>query len=144
MSDRAVRVAIAVLALAGAGVASYLTWVHYHPEALVCLRGSSGCETVNQSRYAELAGIPVAVLGLAAYLALFASAFFRSVAVVAGAAALAVAGLAFAGWLVYVQAVLLDAWCVWCITSDVILTVLTAACFLRLARAAAPQPAAAR
>jgi uncharacterized membrane protein len=131
LSIRLLRGAVAVLALAGIGIASYLTWVHYHPGALVC-GVTHGCETVQRSKYAELAGIPVALLGLVAYVVLFASAFVRGLAAAAAAAAIALAGLAFALWLVYVQAAILDAWCVWCLASDVVLTLLTIACFLRL------------
>ena len=133
MTERRLRVAIATLALAGIGVASYLTWVHYNPSSLVCVRGSTGCETVNESRYSEVAGVPVALLGLVAYVVLLASAFLRGLVVAAAAAAVSLAGLAFAGgWLVYVQAAILDAWCVWCLTSDVILALLTVACVLRM------------
>ena len=137
MSERGLRVAIAVLAAAGAAIAAYLTWIHYQPGALVCLRGSSGCETVSKSSYAELGGVPVALLGLVAYLVLLASAFVRSLTAAAAAAAIALAGLAFAGWLVYVQAQLLDAWCVWCLASDAVLSLLTVACVARLVSATA-------
>lgn len=133
MPDRAPRVVVVVLALAGAGVAAYLTWVHYQPSRLACFV-SSGCETVQHSSYAELAGIPVALLGLVAYLVLLASAFARSPRAAGAAAAVAVAGLAFAAWLVYVQGWILHAWCSWCVTSDIVLTLLTAACLWRLLR----------
>jgi uncharacterized membrane protein len=136
VSDRPLRVAIALLAAVGAGIAAYLTWVHYEPGALVCLRGSSGCERVNSSRYAELAGIPVALLGLVTYVLVLASALVRSLAAAAAASALSLAGLAFAGWLVYVQASILDAWCPWCLASDCVLALLTAACLARLLRPA--------
>ena len=137
MSERRLRAAIAGLALAGAGIAAYLTWVHYHPGALVCLSGG-GCETVQKSRYAELGGIPVALLGLVSYLAIGASAFFKGLAVAAAAAAVAIAGLVFALWLVYVQGAILHAWCNWCLASDVVLALLTAACLVRAWRSAAP------
>jgi uncharacterized membrane protein len=122
---------IALLALAGTGVAAYLTWVHYEPAQLACFVGH-GCETVQHSSYAELAGIPVALLGLLAYLLLFAFAFARGFLAAAAAFTIGLAGLAFAAWLVYVQGWILNAWCVWCVTSDVILTLLTAACAWRL------------
>ncbi|HEY6031921.1 MAG TPA: vitamin K epoxide reductase family protein [Gaiellaceae bacterium] len=137
MSDRALRAAITLLALAGAGIAAYLTWVHYHPGALVCLSGG-GCETVQKSRYSELVGIPVALLGLVSYVVLGASAFVRGVLAAAAAAAIALAGLVFALWLVYVQAAILDAWCNWCVASDVVLALLTVACVVRVWRLAAP------
>lgn len=131
MSPRVVRAAVVLLALAGAAVAGYLTWVHYRPEALVCV-GGGGCETVQRSRWAELGPVPVAVLGLAAYLAIAASGLVRGLAAAAVGAAVALGGLVFAAWLVYVQAVLVDAWCVWCLASDAILALLTAAAVARL------------
>ena len=48
---------------AGIATAGYLTYVHYEPAALICT-GSGGCETVQDSDYAVLAGVPIAVLGL--------------------------------------------------------------------------------
>ena len=131
MTERGLRIAVAVLALAGAAIASYLTWVHYHPGGLVCPLGSGGCETVQKSKYAELVGVPVAVLGLVAYLTLFGSALLRGLVVAAAAAAIALAGLIFALWLVYAMAAIIDAWCVWCLASDVVLTLLTVACVAR-------------
>jgi hypothetical protein len=47
-----------VLAFAGTGVASYLTSVHYDDNLLLC--GLGDCEAVQQSKYAEIAGVPVA------------------------------------------------------------------------------------
>ena len=66
MSDRSLRLAAGLVALAGLAVAGYLTWVHFDDAALVCVAGG-GCETVQESEYAEIAGIPVAMLGLGAY-----------------------------------------------------------------------------
>src|SRR5687768_15978336 len=57
-----------VLALCGIAVSSYLTAVHYQDTLLVCT-GVSDCETVQNSKYAKLFGIPVAILGLAMYVA---------------------------------------------------------------------------
>lgn len=131
MSERAARLAIASFALAGAGVAGYLTWVHYQPRQLVCFAGG-GCETVQHSSYSELAGVPVAVLGLVAYVVLFASALVRGLWTAAAAAAIALGGLAFAAWLVYVQGAVLHAWCSWCLTSDALLALLTVACVARV------------
>ena len=56
------------LALAGAGVAGYLSWVALDSsEGLVC--GAIGdCHAVQASRYSEVGGVPVAVLGLLMYL----------------------------------------------------------------------------
>ena len=63
------RRAIAAVALLGLAVSAYLTWVHYAGIEPVCT-GISDCERVQTSSYAELAGIPVAVLGVVGYAAL--------------------------------------------------------------------------
>ena len=74
MTDRALRLATAVLALAGAGVTGYLVWVRETGATIVCATG--GCGTVQSSEYAEVAGVPVALLGLLGYLVLFSTALF--------------------------------------------------------------------
>jgi uncharacterized membrane protein len=129
LSDRALRVAAGCVALAGMALAGYLTWVHYDEAALVCVAGG-GCETVQQSSYAELAGIPVALLGLLGYAAIFAFALWDTPNARLGAAALAVVGLAFSLYLIVLQLFVIDAVCVWCLANDVLiapaLAVLTA------------------
>jgi uncharacterized membrane protein len=129
LSDRALRVAAGCVALAGMAVAGYLTWVHYDAGALVCVAGG-GCETVQQSSYADLAGIPVALLGLLGYAAIFALVLWDTPTARLGAAALAVFGLAFSVYLIVLQLFVIDAVCVWCLANDVLiapaLAVLTA------------------
>jgi len=66
------RALSAAVALVGLGIATYLTVVHYAGGTPVCAI-AHGCATVQQSQYAALAGVPVAVLGVAGYLALLAS-----------------------------------------------------------------------
>jgi uncharacterized membrane protein len=132
VSDRRLRAAVAVVATAGLGIAAYLTWVHYHPEALVCSSGG-GCETVQQSKYAVLLGIPIAVYGLAAWGSVLA---FTAVdtplaRVLVGAVALVSA--AFAVYLVVLQVAVIDAICVWCMSNDAgLVPVLVVLSLLRL------------
>ena len=57
------RAAAIGVALAGLGIAGYLTAVHYSGGTPVCAV-AHGCATVQHSDYASLAGVPVAVLGL--------------------------------------------------------------------------------
>jgi uncharacterized membrane protein len=132
VTDRGLRIAICVLAAAGAGIAGYLLYVHYSGGLLVCSTG--GCETVQHSRYAKLAGIPVALLGLLAYIGIFATGLLRSELARAIGAALAVGGLVFALWLIYVQDRKIHAWCQWCLASDAILAVLAVLTVVRLLR----------
>jgi uncharacterized membrane protein len=127
------RAAIAGLALAGAGVAAYLVYARYAHVQIACSTG--GCETVQHSKYAKLAGIPVAVLGLGAYVAIFVTALTRQVEAAAIGTAIALGGLVFAVYLIVVQVAVIDAICQWCLASDAILFLLALACAERLRRA---------
>ena len=129
MSDRTLRATAGIVALAGIGVAAYLTWVHYDEGALVCVSGG-GCETVQQSSYAEIAGLPVALLGLVSYVTVLGLIVWDTPYARLGAASLAFIGLAFSVYLLVLQLFVIDAVCVWCLANDVLiapaLAVLTA------------------
>src|SRR5207237_7036558 len=72
LSDRNLRAAIAALALAGAGVAAYLSYTRLAHAQILCTSG--GCETVQRSRYSKLAGIPVAYPVVVMYAVMLATA----------------------------------------------------------------------
>lgn len=117
------RVASAAVATVGLGIAVYLTIVHYAGSSPVCAI-SHGCETVQKSRYSEVAGVPVALLGLLGYVAILVSLLrddelWRTVTAV-----LALAGFAFSAWLTYVEVARLDAICIWCVASAICMTLL--------------------
>jgi uncharacterized membrane protein len=138
VSDRRLRFAVGAIALAGTGIAAYLTYARFTHEAIACATG--GCETVQSSRYAELLGMPVALLGLAAYVFVLGTAFFVNPLARAAGAATALAGVLFGVYLLLVQLIVIDALCQWCLASDLLLDVLAVACLLRL-RAADRRPA---
>ena len=124
MSPRALRLSTAVLALLGIAIAGYLTWVHYAGLDPVCVGGGGGCERVQSSRWAELAGIPVAVLGLVGYVAILTSLVLPDALARQAAAFLALVGLGFSAWLTYVELVEIEAICQWCVASAVVMTAL--------------------
>ena len=125
MTDRALRAGLAVVAVAGIAVAGYLTYVHYQPDALICTSGG-GCETVQESSYAELAGIPVALLGLLGYVAVLVLVAWDSELARTLAAAIALTAAGFAVYLIVLQAFVIDAWCVWCLVNDLVIVPLLA------------------
>jgi uncharacterized membrane protein len=131
VNDRALRAAVAILALAGAAIAAYLTYAKYADAPIACTTG--GCETVQSSKYAEILGLPVPVLGLIGYFAILATAFSAGETARLAGAALALAGLAFSLYLLVVQVVAIGAFCQWCLASDVVMLLLAAATFARLA-----------
>ena len=107
--------AIAGLALVGLAISAYLTWVHYAGIEPVCT-GISDCERVQSSDYAELVGIPVAVIGVMGYAAILASLRMR----VEVTAMLAYLGLAFSGYLTWAEVFRIEAICQWCVASALV------------------------
>jgi uncharacterized membrane protein len=128
------RAAAIGVALAGLGIATYLTIVHYSGGEPVCAV-AHGCATVQQSDYAALAGVPVAVLGLFGYLALLVSLLRDGEAWRTAAAFLSIAGLGFSAWLTYVEVGVLHAICIWCVGSAICMTLLTVLTVGRMLRA---------
>jgi uncharacterized membrane protein len=138
VTTRALRLATAVLALAGAGIAGYLTWVHYAGLDPVCVGGGGGCERVQASRWAELAGVPVALLGLGAYAAILASLALPEDPGRSVAAFISLVGFGFSTWLTYVELVEIEAVCQWCVASAVVMTALALVSVGRMLRRAVP------
>jgi uncharacterized membrane protein len=130
VSARALRASVAVLALAGAAVAGYLTWVRYSGATIACTTG--GCETVQSSSYSEVVGVPVALLGLLGYLAIAASALRETELFRIAGAAVALAAAGFGAYLLVVQIAVIGAVCDWCLTSDAIAAALAVVTVLRL------------
>jgi uncharacterized membrane protein len=124
------RVPIAAACVIGVAIAAYLTYVHYAHTAPICTTG--GCETVQKSKYAELAGVPVALLGLVTYVVLFGVAFVRGVAAATAGVFVALVGVAFSGYLLWAQLGPIDAICQWCLGNDVTIAVVAALCVVRL------------
>lgn len=131
---RRLDVAALVVALVGVAVAGYLTYVHYAGLEPFCAGGGHGCERVQSSSYAELAGIPVAVLGLAGYLAIAAALLVPGEPARVVAAGLAISGFGFSAYLTYLELFVIDAICQWCVASAVLLTLLAGLTVCRLLR----------
>jgi uncharacterized membrane protein len=127
------RAASAVVALIGLGIATYLTVVHYAGGSPVCAI-AHGCEVVQHSDYAAVAGIPVAVLGLAGYLAILACLARDDETARTATAFVALAGLGFSAWLTYVEVGVLHAICIWCVGSAICMAALAGLSVTRLLR----------
>ena len=133
MSDRTLRVAVALTACAGLVLAAYLTWAHYDQDLLICTAAGGGCEAVQESEYATVAGVPVALLGTIAYAVVLALLAWDAPPARTAAAGIALAALAFALYLIAVQAFVLEAWCAWCLVNDVLIVpALAAVCVARV------------
>jgi uncharacterized membrane protein len=124
MSDRHLRVAVAVLALLGLAVAGYLTYVHYAELEPICAGGGGGCERVQSSSYAELAGVPVALLGLAGYALILLSLWVPGDTGRVAGALFALIGFGLSAYLTWLELFEIDAICQWCVVSAVLMTAL--------------------
>jgi uncharacterized membrane protein len=131
--DRRLLIAIAVISLIGIGVAGYLTYTHYAGLNVVCL-SSGGCETVQKSVYSKLAGVPVAVLGLAGYIGILFSLAIRNELGRIAAFGIALIGFLFSMYLTYREIFTIKAICQWCVSSAVLMTILTILTAIRMLR----------
>lgn len=125
---RALAALLGILSLAGIGVAGYLTYVHWLDKPIAC-PGFGTCAAVAESDYAWIGGIPVAFFGLLGYvaIALVAALWLRAgnrfdIWPLLAIWGMSVAGVAYSAYLTYVELFVIDAVCVWCVTSAGIMT----------------------
>jgi uncharacterized membrane protein len=119
--NRLLLVVVAALSLAGIAISAVSLQRHYAKSATdFCdFNDKFSCDIVNRSEYSTVGGIPVAAIGVAGYSALFLlSTIWKSQQQtpnrLLGAA---FAGLAFALYLTYVEAYKLMTWCILCLIS---------------------------
>lgn len=113
------RGVVGFIALAGIGVATYLTIAHYDTTVtLACPdTGIVNCAKVTTSPESTIVGIPVAVLGLGFFIVmagLSLSFAWRRRGLDAVRLALAGAGVVFVLWLIYAEVVKIGSICLWC------------------------------
>lgn len=122
-------VAIAILALAGMLVSAVSLQRHYAKSATgFCEFGERfNCDIVNRSEYSSLMGIPVAGIGIVGYGVLFALATIYRAHDETPLRLLvaALAGLAFALYLTYVEGYVLETWCILCLSSLALIAMIT-------------------
>jgi len=128
-ANRVWFVAIAILALGGMAVSAVSLERHYAKSASAfCDFGERfNCDIVNRSEYSSLMGIPVAAIGIVGYGLLFALATVyrgRSETPLRLLVA-AFAGLAFALYLTYIEGHVLETWCILCLSSLALITMIT-------------------
>ena len=122
---------VAILAVCGIVVSSVSLQHHYaKSKTEFCDIGESfNCDIVNRSQYSEVLGIPVALIGMLGYGALAALAtLYRQrretpSLILAGG----VAGLGFALYLAYIEARVLAIWCLLCLSSLALITLIAVA-----------------
>ena len=129
-----------VLALAGIIASSLALREHYRTEASPCrINERWDCGIVNHSPYAVLGGVPVAVIGIVGYVLLAGLAFKRAYRFMLAAA---LGGLAFALYLAHIESAVLGVWCIYCVISLGVISLITltslAVVVVNFTRGAAP------
>lgn len=130
-----------VLAIAGVYVSARALQVHYSDKPQPCsINEIWDCGVVNHSKYAVMAGIPVALIGAIGYGFLGTLAGLRRFRLLTAAACV---GLAFSLYLTYIERYVLGVWCIYCVASLVIISAIVLLCLVRLAfgRERHPTPA---
>ncbi len=142
------RMAVAVLALLGVLVSTYLLLYKLGVLGTLMCGAEGGCERVQASQYATFLGIPVAAYGVGGYLVLLGIALYglreeqlalpRASRWLAGLSAL---GVAFSLYLLALELFVIHAICRWCTASGVIVAAICAVSvggLLSASRAPAP------
>ena len=131
-SERNLRIAAAVLAVLGIGVATYIVIADSGGGTPKCLAGGSGCETVAHSHYSHIAGVNIAVFGIAGYILLLASALVPGDAGRFSGFLVGLVGFGFSAYLTYLELFVINAICQWCVISAILATALFVICCLDL------------
>jgi len=124
------RMLVALVALAGVFVASYLTLYKLgYIGTLACAVGS--CETVQTSKWATFLGVPVGAWGVGYYIGVLTLAIAGLTARFADSRRLSeillgvtAFGLVFSLWLTYLELFVIHAICQWCVVSAILATIL--------------------
>ena len=135
--------ALAAAAYAGFVISAYLTIVHYRGYVSPCYV-VHGCEQVQTSRYSVVMGVPVALLGTV----FFALMFYLSIGLLTSSRVRIVRVykvLAFAGALAIIplfllQAIVLKAFCTYCVATEAIMLLLWVLSFLLTAPGPSGEP----
>ncbi len=143
MKDSVTRAILIVLSLVGLADAIYLTDMAFTGGTLVCdFEGLNGCNTVAQSAYSWVFGLPLALYGVMFYLAFLAVLFlhqhlsarlYRKTLII-----LALIGVGFSTYFIYLQQFVIKALCVYCLGSALISYLLAVLVFARKKPAETP------
>lgn len=120
-STRRLMLAIALVAGFGAVVSAVSLYHHFgSSKTSFCdLSESFNCDLVNRSQYSTLLGLPVALIGIVGYclIVALATVYREKAETPFMLLAASLIGLGFALYLAYIEARVLHAWCILCLSS---------------------------
>jgi len=125
------RMAVALLALLGLLLSVYLALHQMGLLGNLACGVGGGCEKVQASRWAFIAGIPVAAFGVGGYLAILVAAlaglqerWLDSATPARWLVLLSGAGVLFTAYLMGLEAFVIHAWCRWCLGSAAVIALI--------------------
>jgi vitamin-K-epoxide reductase (warfarin-sensitive) len=120
-APRRLMVAISLVALGGVAISSVSLYHHFNKSktSFCDINEVFNCDLVNRSTYSTVLGVPVALIGILGYLLILglATVYREKAETPAMLLAVSAAGLGFALYLTYIEAHVLGAWCILCLTS---------------------------
>jgi len=125
------------LAIIGLVDSLYLTWIKLSGSEAIC-SGVGGCDVVNTSEYALLAGIPIALFGAAAYVAILLVLWLENRnSWLSENGPLLLFGITLFGflyslYLTYIELFVIFAICPFCVASAVVMTIMFVLSWIRL------------
>lgn len=125
------QLTLLLLIVAGLGVSGYLMWGYTTPGASLVCGGSGGCNAVKDSIYANFMGVPLPIIGLASYLALFFLVIAQNHQGIQGRSwspyialtifGFSLTGVLYSAYLTYLELYVIHAICQWCVASAIIM-----------------------
>lgn len=137
--DKKLRITAYILAGIGLLDSIYLTWVDLTHSKAYC-GGSGDCQTVANSPYSEVAGIPIALFGIGAYLVIIGLLYLEtrggswrnySPLIIFG---ISFAGVIYSAYLTFLEIWVIRAICPYCVVSAIIMLLLFIISIVRLAQ----------
>jgi uncharacterized membrane protein len=140
MSAKTLRTTLIVLSVIGVALAAYLTYLHYTGIEPPCSIKGNPCSQVQKSKYSELAGIPVALMGLIGYIVILGTLLApEDETSRLATAAIALGGFGFSMYLTYREVFTLKKICEWCVGSATLMTIIMLLSVWRFLRGSGPQ-----
>lgn len=139
IEDSKLRTIAAILAVIGLLDSLYLTWAKLTHTAVIC-GGSTECQTVNDSPYAEIAGIPISLLGMGAYIVILGLLYLENRGEIWAEYSrmflfgITLVGVLYSAYLTYIEVAVIYAICPYCVVSAVVMLLLFVIAIIRLVR----------
>jgi uncharacterized membrane protein len=139
MNNLRLRIISVILAVIGLIDSIYLSWEKIFHVEVFC-GGSGDCQTVANSPYSEISGIPIAFLGVGVYIVIIALLYLEgrgtfwqqnSPLIIFG---LTLTGTIYSIYLTYLEIAVIYAICPYCVISAVVMTLLFIVAIIRLFR----------